>query len=414
MPEATETRSIRARLSRWHAEGVRAVRPDLLLPALATVEPDRWVFRRGAREIALTRPDRAAGGTLRVIALGKAARTMAAGFLASLRADERAAPPMRVDGGLIITRDPWPGVAPWREIFGDHPYPGERSVRAAQELLDFIGCPSAADRFVVLLSGGASALCALPIEGVTLEEKRAATRQLMLSGAPIHELNRLRARLSAIKGGKLAKRMAPAGVITLAISDVAGDDPAVIGSGPTYDPPRAPCLVMASLDDALDAISVAAQAEGVEICTLGRTLYGNVEDEARRVMQRMAAAAPATRPRLWLGGGEPTVTVRGSGRGGRAQELALRLADALARSGMANEITGLIAGTDGADGPTPTAGGFFDSSSATRIATVGIDLAAALAVNDSHAVLAAVGDQFVTGPTGTNVADVLLMLELPR
>jgi len=419
--------SIRGQLSRWHALGVRAVRPDLLLPEFGSAEPDRWVFRRGAREIALRWPDLAAGGRLRVIALGKAARTMANGFLASLRGaslrgGNLPAAQSLVDAGLIITRDAWPGVAPWREIFGDHPYPGERSLQAAHELIALVGQPTAADRFLVLLSGGASSLCALPIEGMTLEEKRAATRDLMLSGASIEELNRLRTQLSAIKGGKLARRMAPASVITLAVSDVAGDDPAVIGSGPTFDPPRAPCLVMASLDDALDAIAAAARAEGVEVCHLGRTLYGNVGDEARRIARTMATAPCPVRPRLWLAGGEPVVTVSGSGRGGRAQELALRLAEELARvfpqqkstrGVIGRFVTGLAAGTDGADGPTPAAGGFFDSSSVARIAAAGIDLSGALANNDSHAVLDAVGDQFVTGPTGTNVADVLLVLESP-
>ena len=415
--------SIREQLTRWHAAGVRAVRPDLLLAECGSLEPDRWVFRRGTRELGLCWPDRAAGGRLRVIALGKAGRTMANGFLESLRRAKLPGEVSRVDAGLIITRDAWPGDPPWREIFGDHPYPGERSLHAAHELLAFIGQPSAADRFLVLLSGGASALCALPIEGMTLEEKRAATRELMLSGAPIETLNRLRARLSAIKGGKLAQRMAPAQVITLAVSDVAGDDPAIIGSGPTYDPPQAPCLVIAGLDDALVAIETAARAEGVEVCNLGRTLYGQVEEEARRVARTIAAAPPASRPRLWLAGGEPVVTVRGTGRGGRAQELALRLAAEVAAvltpekttSGVIGRpVAGLAAGTDGADGPTPAAGGFFDSSSTVRIAAAGIDLAGALARNDSHAVLGAVGDQFVTGPTGTNVADVLLVLESPR
>jgi len=419
---AVVSESPRERLSRWHAEGVRAVRPDLLLPEFGSAEPDGWVFRRGTREIALHWPDRTAGGRLRVIALGKAARTMASGFLESLRGADVPRAESLVDAGLIITRDPWPGVAPWREIFGDHPYPGERSLQAAQELLAFIGRPTAADRFLVLLSGGASSLCALPIEGMTLEEKRAATRELMLSGAPIEELNRLRARLSAIKGGKLARRMAPASVITLVVSDVAGDDPAVIGSGPTFDPPHAPCLVIASLDDALRAIEAAARTEGVEVCHLGRTLYGNVEHEAQRIALTIAAAERPVASRLWLAGGEPVVTVSGKGCGGRAQELALRLADELAqalpqqkttRGVMGRSVTGLAAGTEPADGPTSAAGGFFDASSVARIAAAGIDLSGALADNDSHAVLGAVGDQFVTGPTGTNVADILLVLESP-
>lgn len=409
MPE-----SPRDRLRRWHALGVQAVRPDLLLPKFGALEADRWTFCRGSRAISLTLPDRSAGGKLRVIALGKAARTMACGFVASLHGAGGSASESLVDAGLSITRDAWPGHSPWREIFGDHPYPAERSEQAARAVLDFIGQPTAADRFVVLLSGGASALCAMPVEGVTLEQKRAATRERMLAGASIAELNRLRTSLSAIKGGKLARRMAPAAVMTLVISDVAGDDPAVIGSGPTYDPPRSPCLVMACLDDALAAIAAAAAAEGVEVRALGRTLHGEVADEARVLARRISDAPPASRPRLWLAGGEPVVTVRGTGQGGRAQEFALRLAVELARRDPSRQLTGLIAGTDGADGPTSAAGGFFDSSTCARVAGAGIDLQAALDNNDSYTVLGAVADRFVTGPTGTNVADVALVLETPR
>lgn len=430
--------AVRGQLAAWHAAGVRAVRADLLLPQCSELRADRWVFVRGGREIDLPLPDRAAGGRLRVIALGKAARSMAEGFFASVRrVASLPGAAARVDAGLVITHEitpaaitaeaitpaaitpeaitpaARPGAPPWREIFGDHPYPGARSEQAARELLDFIGRPLAADRFLVLLSGGASALCALPVAGITLEAKRAATRELMLAGAPIDELNRLRTRLSAIKGGKLARRMAPARLITLAVSDVAGDDPAVIGSGPTFDPPAAPCLVIAKLDDALQAIAAAA-VDHAEVCMLGRTLYGTLVDEAQRIAQTLRAAPPPSRPRLWIAGGEPRVTVHGGGRGGRAQELALRLAAAVAREIPTRRVAGLVAGTDGADGPTHAAGAFFDGDSIARIAAADIDLEAALAASDSHAVLDAVGDLFVTGPTGTNVADLLLVLESPR
>lgn len=331
---------------------------------------------------------------------------MADGFAASLVGSG-----ITIDDGIIITKERGATPSPWLEIEGDHPYAGERSESAAHTLLDFIGQPKAADRFVVLISGGASALCALPRAGVTLAEKTAVIRALIDGGASIVEINRRRCELSAIKGGGLARRLAPAATITLAISDVPGDDLALIGSGPSFDPPRAPGMVIATLDDALEAIETTARAEGIEVRSLGRTLYGDVQQEAARVATIIAAAERAVRPRLWIAGGEPVVTVRGHGRGGRAQELALRLAKDLATRAPELRFHALVAGTDGSDGPTDAAGGFVDAATLQRVSATGIDLDAALADNDAYAVLGAVGDRFITGPTGTNVADVVLVLE---
>jgi glycerate-2-kinase len=402
----------RRALERWFGAGLAAVDPERLLPRFAALESGGWVFRRGSRAISIDMPDRAAGGRLRIIAIGKAAASMARGFAASLRGTGQV-----IDAGLVITKDRTAssGDAPWQEILGDHPHPGERSVAAAQALLDFIGRPIAADRFVVLLSGGASALCALPIAGITLEEKRRLVHELMASGASIVEINRLRSNLSALKGGKLARRISPAKLVTLAISDVPGDDLALIGSGPSFDPPRAPGVVIATLDDALEAIAETASAEGVAVRRLGRVLYGWLDDEVVRLRQAIQSASPQAAPRLWVAGGEPRLMVRGSGRGGRAQEFALRLARSFSSGperGLPRTIHGLIAGTDGSDGPTDAAGGFFDNRSLARLAAAGVDLDGVLTDNDSYPVLAAVGDRFVTGPTGTNVADVALLLEM--
>jgi hydroxypyruvate reductase len=295
-------------------------------------------------------------------------------------------------------------------------------------LLEFIGQPSAADRFVVLLSGGASALCALPAPGVTLEEKRRITSELMHSGAPIAAINRVRRQLSALKGGKLAARLAPAQFVTLAISDVPDDEPAVIGSAPTWrdDLPatsQPPYVVIAGLDDALEAMAQAAAAAGFVVTRFGRCLYGSVTTEVPRILAAIESlSAQGDRPQLLLAGGEPLVEVRGGGRGGRAQELALRLGVALspgtggawavhdvsARRQVG--IVGLVAGTDGSDGPTAAAGGFFDAATPLRVAAAGLDLARVLVDNDSHTALEAIGDLFVTGPTGTNVADVLMVV----
>lgn len=405
---SVELARARARLASWHAAGVEAVRPDLLLPRFASVEAGVWTFRRDSRVLALPLPGRPTGGRLRVVAIGKAARAMAVGFQESMGGHA-----VGFEDGLIVARDPVAGEPPWREICGDHPLPGVRSERAAQELLRFIDAPTAADAFVVLLSGGASALCALPRDGVTLAEKRDVTLKLMHSGASIAQINRMRIELSAIKGGKLLRWMRPARVVTLAVSDVRDDDPAVIGSGPTFDPPRSPCVVMASIGDAIAGVSAAAAASGVEVRSLGASLYGRVHDEAVRLVTTMLSVKAPLRPRLWVAGGEPVLSVRGSGRGGRAQELALCVAREIATRAADRRIAGLSAGTDGTDGPTDAAGGFFDSSSMIRASLAGIDVDSALTNNDSYTVLHALGDHYCTGPTGTNVTDLVLALELP-
>ena len=413
---ARVTDVLRRQLADIHAAGVRAVQGESVLARYGAVVDGQWLFRRGGRALRLVLRDRGRGGRLRVIGLGKAALGMARGFRRSLQAAG-----LDLDDGLLIVRDlscddgsTGYKEEPWRVLAGDHPLPGPRSEQAARSLLEFIGQPSAVDRFVVLLSGGASALCALPAPGVTLEEKRRITRELMNSGAPIAELNRVRRQLSAIKGGKLAARLAPAEFVTLAVSDVPGDDPAVIGSAPTWrdDLPadaQPPYAVIAGLDDALETMAQAAAAAGFAVIRLGRCLYGSVTTEVPRILAAIGPPpAPGERPHLLLAGGEPLVEVHGSGRGGRAQELALRLGAALSRAEAG--VVGLVAGTDGSDGPTTAAGGYFDDATLTRVAAAGLDLARVLADNDSHAALAAIGDLFVTGPTGTNVADVLMVV----
>lgn len=421
--------SLRRLFAEWHAAGVQAVHGETILPRFGAVTAHRWHFRRGDRHLELPLPEPGLGGRLRLIGLGKAALGMARGFRASLRACG-----VDVDDGLLIVRDAPKTVAdePWRVHVGDHPIPGPASLRAAQALLEFIEEPRAQDVYVVLLSGGASALCALPAAGVTLEEKIRITRELMQRGAPITELNRVRRQLSAIKGGKLAERLRPARFCTLAISDVPNDDPAVIGSAPTWreddgfpesrsSAERAPYTVMATLDDALAEITARAARSG-EVVALGRCIYGSVTAEVPRLLdsvdRALAAPLPPSQMRLLLAGGEPLVEIRGGGRGGRAQELALRLGLALAERARTDTryaaVCGLVAGTDGSDGPTEAAGAFFDGTLAARLRAAGVDAAAALAASDSNTALRASGDLFVTGPTGTNVADVLMVAVTSR
>lgn len=401
----------RTLLTALFGEAVAAVDPRRVLPRHARLEGAAWVFERAGRRVALTPPARSEGARLRVIGIGKAADAMAAGLLAALPAG------FEVDEALIVCSvPPAPGVLPahWQVLAGDHPLPGERSLAAGRAVSAFADAARAGDRHLVLLTGGASALCVAPIPGITLADKVAATRALMHAGAPIAELNALRRRLSTLKGGRLAARIEARGaaVATLAVSDVQGDDLAVIGSGPTVPDPtagaaaRVEAAVVATLDDALAALVAAGERCGLRVVPLGRSLYGEVAGHAAELAAQLRAV-PRGAPTLVVAGGEPVLRVQGDGVGGRAQELALRVARGIA--GLEG-VTLLAAGTDGIDGPTAAAGGFADGGTAARIAAAGLDMQALLARNDSHPALAAAGDLFVTGPTGTNVADVVVAL----
>ena len=357
--------------------------------------------------LAMSIPEAKGLGRLRLIAIGKAAGAFARAFVERFPVD---------DGIVIAPTDAPASVAGLIDAPGDHPVPSEASLAAGRRLWGFTSDVNADDVYIVLLTGGASALCVLPIDGVTLEQKRHATMQLMHAGASIAELNQLRRRLSLIKGGGLARRLAPARCVTLAISDVQGDDPEVIGSGPTISSAAslANYVVIATLDDALRAVRAYVAAAGVEIVDLGRTLYGAVETEAARIVAEIlrcrAAMRCGDRPTLLLAGGEPVIAVQGNGLGGRAQHLALAIG---AQIDGLEGVTVLVAGTDGVDGPTAAAGAFADGATACRLRARGLNAADALARCDSHAALAAVGDLWVTGRTDTNVADLLLVLIRP-
>jgi glycerate-2-kinase len=295
----------------------------------------------------------------------------------------------------------------------------------------------------------ASALLTAPLPGLALEDVRATTALLLRSGAEIHELNRVRKHLTAASGGRLAAATRARRVVVLVVSDVLGDDLATIGSGPCApDPTRnadalavlerrgilaeAPAAVrrhlataqaespkpghpafgrvvhalLASNRDALAAARAEARARGLEARIVTDCLRGEARELGARLAALARAAAPGERPLLLLAGGEPTVTVRGGGRGGRAQELALAAALALAGE---PRVTLLAAGTDGSDGPTPAAGAFADGGTVARGAELGLDAQARLADNDAHGFFAREGGCFVTGPTGTNVMDLVLV-----
>jgi len=335
-----------------------------------------------------------------------------------------------------------------------HPIPNAASERAARAGLALAREAGAGDLLVVAVSGGASALMALPDGKLTLADKIAVTELLLAAGASIGELNMVRRHLSAIKGGGLLRSVGGAQVLGLMLSDVAGNDPASIGSGPTAAdastyadarkvliryglwhrvPPsvtqhldsgaarqlaetvkpgdpvmeRVSNLIVGDNSAALAGASEAALSLGYTV-ERWRELYG----EAREVGRALAAHLCAMRERRLcvLAGGEPVVTVRGDGRGGRAQELALSLALELGRIGRERRIAVLAAGTDGIDGPTDAAGAFAYPDSAARAIAAGVDPEAVLARNDSYRVFDALGDLFRPGATGTNVADIVIAL----
>lgn len=375
------------------------------------------------------------GGIWRLIAFGKAAVAMAGAALPRL-----GGAPVQA---LAVTHDdsarPPPGCT--LRVAG-HPLPDARGLAAAQEVAQALRAAGPADRVVVLVSGGGSALLPAPVAGLTLADKQAVNRLLLAAGLEISAINTVRAALSQLKGGGMLRLAAPAPVTAYILSDVIGDDLRVIASGPTVaapgsradaaallrghglwlalplavqavlaapEPPLPPLpaaqnILIGSNGQSLRAVQAAAGA-GARIVT-GR-LTGDVAAAADLVVQAVAAAGPG--PAVLVFGGETTVTLRGQGRGGRNQELALRVALALeARPGPWAFLSG---GTDGRDGPTDAAGGLVDAGSAARIRAAGASPEGLLADNDSHAALALAGDLLITGATGTNVADVQIFVQ---
>jgi hydroxypyruvate reductase len=395
-----------------------------------------------ANLVASALPERPKGRTL-VVGAGKAAASMA-------RAVEAA-----WDGpleGVVVTR--YGHGAPTRHIRvveAGHPMPDEAGQRAAAEILALAQGLGPDDLLLALISGGGSALLSLPAPGLTLEDKRGLTAALLRSGATISEINTVRRQVSAIKGGKLAMAAFPARVHTLAISDVPGDDPCAIASGPTipdrtgpkdavavlkrYDIPmnasvsaflnrpvpppaelarlfdRADYRFIARPIDALLAAAHVAQAAGITPLLLGDAIEG----EAREVGRAFAGIArsiaehgvPVNAPAVLLSGGETTVTVRGQGRGGRNAEFALGAM--LALEGFRN-IWGIACDTDGIDGSEDNAGARFGPDSLERARAAGLDPVAQLLANDAWSLFNGLDDLIVTGPTLTNVNDFRAIL----
>jgi hydroxypyruvate reductase len=411
--------------------------------ALAAADPAKAVPR-----FLPAPPPEGSGGRTLVVGAGKAAGAMARAV------EDHWEAPLE---GLVVTR--YGHAVPCSRIEvveAAHPVPDQAGLDAARRILEKVQGLGADDLVLCLISGGGSALLSLPAPGITLEEKQAVNKALLRSGAAIDEMNCLRKHLSAIKGGRLAAAAAPARVVSLLISDVPGDDPAVIASGPTVPDPTsfadalailekyhidAPAAVIAHLkaaaeetpkpgdprfaacetrmiarpQDSLEAAAEAARRAGVTPVILGDSLEG----EAREVAQVMAGIArqaarfgqPAAPPAVLLSGGETTVTLRGKGRGGRNAEFLLALTVAL--EGAAG-IHALACDTDGIDGSEDNAGAVSAPDSLARAAAVGLDAKAMLADNDGYGFFAGLGDLVVTGPTLTNVNDFRAVLITDR
>ncbi len=380
-------------------------------------------------------PPKSKGRTI-VVGAGKASARMA------LALEQAWDAPLQ---GLVVTRyghgEPCQRI---EVVQAGHPVPDAAGQAAAQRILDLVDGLTPEDLVIALISGGGSSLLSLPAQGITLQDKADVTDALLRSGASISQINCVRRHLSSIKGGKLAQRCGAATVVTLVVSDVPGDDPRIVASGPTLaddstpqdalevlqrfgiTPPlrvyaalqvgfvNAPgvqmgprhCTVIATAQLALDSAAEQARAMGLTPVILGNALEG----EARHVGTVLAGIArqvattdqPASKPVALLSGGETTVTVNGAGRGGRNAELLL--AQALATAELPC-VWGLAADTDGIDGSQTNAGAVFGPDTLARGRAMGMNAAQHLARNDACSYFEALGDLVVTGPTRTNVND---------
>ncbi|QYJ15888.1 D-glycerate 2-kinase [Rubrobacter xylanophilus DSM 9941] len=420
---------------------------SILEAGLAAADPKDAVRRHLRLEDGeiFIRGERLRPGRIFVVAAGKAAGPMARAA-AEILGEE-------ISGGIVVTKDGHePGPEGLETLYASHPEPDERGLEAARRTAELAASLGEDDLLLLaLVSGGASALLADPAEGIELGELKQLTSALLRSGASIDEINAVRKHVSTLKGGGLARLAHPARTVALLLSDVVGDDPSSIASGPTAPDPT-------TLQDARDVLrrygidppaSIArrlregpetpkpgdpvfehvvnlvvggglatARAAAEEARTLGYTpllLSTYVTGESRAaaflhaaiVRESLTSGNPAPPPLALVSGGETTVTVSGEGTGGPNQEFTLALA--LALEGV-DGWAAFSVDTDGADGPTDAAGGLVDGETAARIRAAGLDPEEALARNDAHPALEAADALLITGPTGTNVNDLRAVL----
>lgn len=423
---------------------VRAARGEDSLVAHSQVEGDTWRYFGPAGRLDVPLP-RTGKGKVLVTGAGKAAASLAQG-LESVLGD-------RIDSGVVLVKHGH--GQPLRRIAvaeGGHPVPDAGSLAGTQRLMQTIEAAAENDTMFFVLTGGASALLIEPAPGLSFDDLQAASRLLVNGGAEIDEINAVRKHLSAVTGGRLRQRARCKTFCTLAISDVIGDSPAAIGSGPTVPDPSTfqDCVaivdryalrsalpraviehlergvaglvaetpktlardlayrIVASNRISIDAAAQVARERGCKVQVLTTEMQGHTHEAARRFAAALRQAATTrsdSRPIVLLAGGETTLAVEGDGRGGRNQEFALVAATEL--QGLDN-VTVLSAGSDGTDGPTDAAGAFVDGSTVARARERGLDINDFLRRHDSYPLLDALGDLHRTGPTGTNVMDLVL------
>lgn len=435
--------------------GVRARLESFFRSALVAVDPAaavRRVVEFDGSELAISGRPVPRDARVIAFAVGKAARPMAA--------ELEAIAGSRISAGLVVAPDAGSNARPltrFSERASAHPIPDARSERAGLDAISLVSSARPNDVLVAMISGGASSLLSCPAEGIDIDELALTTAGLLEGGAGIDELNAVRKHLSRVAGGRLAAHVGCARVEQLVISDVPGDRLDVIGSGPLVGDPstysdalavlerhtalaRVPARVLAHLNSgargeleetpapgldrlggvtttllannetALAAAAVAATRVGLRTLELPGALFGEAREAGRR-LAALGGSIASDRPVCAIAGGETTVDVRGDGRGGRNQELALAAALEFA---SADAISLLAVGTDGIDGPTDAAGAFADGGTVARARALGLDALAALEANDSNSLFAREGGVVRTGPTGTNVMDLAFVHVEPR
>ncbi len=388
-------------------------------------------------------PEKPKGRTI-VVGAGKGSAQMAAAF------ENAWVGPLE---GLVVTRYGYAAPCQRIEIIeAAHPVPDSAGLEASRRLLEKVSGLSEDDLVVALISGGGSALLPAPANGLTLDDEIAVNEALLASGAPIAAMNTIRKHVSRIKGGRLAAAAHPARVVSLVVSDIPGDNPAMVASGPTIpdagsradalgfvaayglqlpasvtahlnasdaDAPRIDDLrfarnsvqVIASAGVSLEAAAAEAKRQGIEAVILSDSIEGEAREvgsvHAAIVREIAARDRPFRKPVLLLSGGETTVTLKAKGKGGRNSEFLLAFAIGIA--GLEG-IAALAADTDGIDGSEDNAGAFADGTTVARMRKAGVDAKAMLAGNNAWTAFHAIGDLFVPGPTGTNVNDLRAIL----
>ena len=403
--------------------------------AIDQADPEAAVARH------MTALSRNANGRVIVIAAGKAAPAMLRGAMAHLGQD--------IEALCVTHKENQDRIENTHFFNSGHPIPDDVGLDATQKITEVLAGTTADDQVIALISGGASALLPAPAQGISLADKQALNAALLASGLDIVEMNMIRQQVSTLKGGGLLRQAAPAPVSAYILSDVVGDDLRAIASGPTVAPlgtktsardrlqqvgawdtlptsiqthlqgpdvnddlPNASNTLVGSNPQSVEAAAAHLRSD-FNVIAIDEPLVGDVGTAAEKIIAALDNHLPVSAATAIVWGGETTVQLRGDGRGGRNQELALLVARHLNARNPSQTVHFLSGGTDGRDGPTDAAGAIVDTGTWPRITDADLDPAALLANNDSYAALQASGDLLITGATGTNVADIQILMIHP-